>query len=753
MSYAWLSFVLILFLAIICVAGTLNTQTRRIEVLVTDGKQPVVGVRIRPTPGGVVSQGTDRNGRTWISIPQSTRPGSNLTLDLLNPPGKDWVFYGQNLVINVPPIEPELPNSLMALRLFERGSTGILRNPEILVGSAMQILRKMTPSQLAARLSPGQRAAVLEAEAMRIGVLPADLQKALTLGLPQLKDPYQKAIVEMFNERFADALPLLEQAYDKRHSELVDVTSKRGVTLFHLGRYVESAHFLDEALRLRPGNSGVMADLGVVLLLVGDLARAQSLFEDALSRISNDAAGDGQLRLYTLLHIGWVKRLRADFKGAEATYTEAYKFAATHFENNGVEMAACYTGIGTLRLAQSKPTEANVEFEKSLRIHRDRKNGEFEVADLQINIALALLGKYELDEMRKRLDEAEELMSRMVKEKRIEEFHPRFAELNSLYGAIFENKGDNSQASARFEKAVAILEHNKLTKSPQYAYAIGNLGTSDYRAGRNEMAIARITKSVEINISALGPKHPHLAKAYISLGAIYQNKGDFKNSEDVLERAVAILLDKPEFEIDLANAYANRGGLFQTKNMPVEAEKDFTKAVAIRRNYKDRLPIQYSADLVNLGSAYMRRGSFADAEQLFKEALAIREMLPGHDSDFIAEVLQLYGMLFAIQKKLDVARLHWERALKLTDRPPDRAILARNLNNLGGLNQEQGLLSEAETLLSRSYSMWIRLGRGNSAQDISRTCQRYSKVLADQGKAVPQDVQNCVTRFAPKQTP
>ena len=101
------------------------------------------------------------------------------------------------------------------------------------------------------------------------------------------------------------------------------------------------------------------------------------------------------------------------------------------------------------------------------------------------------------------------------------------------------------------------------------------------------------------------------AVALFNRGQDAHEKGDIPTAIENYEKAIKIIPDFPEAELQRGNAYQSIG-------KPDEAESAFRRAVFLRG--------EWSLALANLGSALVRKGAFAEAESYLTKAIETDEL-------------------------------------------------------------------------------------------------------------------------------
>jgi tetratricopeptide (TPR) repeat protein len=95
---------------------------------------------------------------------------------------------------------------------------------------------------------------------------------------------------------------------------------------------------------------------------------------------------------------------------------------------------------------------------------------------------------------------------------------------------------------------------------------------------------------------------------------------------------------------------------------------------------------------------YRDQGRYAEAEPLYRRALALREQALGPTHPDVATSLNSLGLLYHDQGRYAEAEPLYQRAIALREQAlgPTHPTVAQSLNGLAVLYQEQGRYAEAE---------------------------------------------------------
>jgi tetratricopeptide (TPR) repeat protein/CHAT domain-containing protein len=210
-----------------------------------------------------------------------------------------------------------------------------------------------------------------------------------------------------------------------------------------------------------------------------------------------------------------------------------------------------------------------------------------------------------------------------------------------------------------------------------------------------------------------------------------------KASEEALRLARRLynVKDYPHGHTNLATAMNNLAVLMRAQGKLAEAESLYKEALAIHQQlFKGHHP-DVAASLNNLAGLYQARGRLAEAEPLYKEALAMRQQLYKEDHPAIATSLNNLASLYEAQGQIAKAQLLYKDALAMRKRlfPGDHPHVATSLNNLAGLYVSAGKFSEAAALYKEALAMRQRLYPGDHP-DLATSLNNLAYVSNAQGK-------------------
>ena len=137
-----------------------------------------------------------------------------------------------------------------------------------------------------------------------------------------------------------------------------------------------------------------------------------------------------------------------------------------------------------------------------------------------------------------------------------------------------------------------------------------------------------------------------------------------------------------------------------------EAEPLFKRALALREKARPPGHPDIGQSLNNLATLYERQDRHADSEPLFKRALAIYQKIPGAERA-VATLLNNLGQVYKTEGRYADAEPVIKQSLAIREKVlgRDHIDVARSLNNLGDLYQRQDRLAEAQPIYERALAI------------------------------------------------
>ncbi|CAF3087174.1 unnamed protein product [Rotaria socialis] len=186
---------------------------------------------------------------------------------------------------------------------------------------------------------------------------------------------------------------------------------------------------------------------------------------------------------------------------------------------------------------------------------------------------------------------------------------------------------------------------------------------------------------------------PLITHCYHQLGNVLDDKGEFEESLDYFEKALAKKLETlNEDDPRLANTYTCCGVGYLRKNDLKRAIFSYQKALDIYKNAYGHDHEDVAMCLFNIGDVNIFENKFEDALEMFQQALNIwMKCLPENHPD-LARSHMAIGNAYVQLLHCDQALMHYDTALKimLNSLPSDHHELAALHDKLGNLYYSTG---------------------------------------------------------------
>jgi CHAT domain-containing protein/Tfp pilus assembly protein PilF len=319
-------------------------------------------------------------------------------------------------------------------------------------------------------------------------------------------------------------------------------------------------------------------------------------------------------------------------------------------------------------------------------------------------------------------------------------------------------QGKYADAIPLAQRALAIREKTLGPDHPNVATAMMSLASLYDDQGRYADAEPLYKRALAIYEKARGPNDPYVSAALNNLALLYYNQGRYSDAEPLNKRSLAIrekLLGPNHPEIALA--LHNLAMVYQIQGRYADAEPLFKRSLAIVEKALGPNHPNVATALINLASNYREQGRYADAEPRFKRSLAIREKALGPDHPYVAVSLSELALLYYKQGRYSDAEPLNKRSLAIREKAlgPDHPAVGTSLNNLAALYFKQGRYVDSEPLFKRSLAIWEKaLGphHPNIANSLNHLTEHYwsqgryadalplAQELVASGRAVPASV-------------
>ena len=185
----------------------------------------------------------------------------------------------------------------------------------------------------------------------------------------------------------------------------------------------------------------------------------------------------------------------------------------------------------------------------------------------------------------------------------------------------------------------------------------------------------------------------------------------------------------------LAQGLDELAAVYFVQGRYAEAEPLFKRALAIVEKVKGPEHPDVALALANLATVYEAQGRYADAEPPYVRALAIWEKAKGPEHPDTVPGLQWLGMLYYTQGRYAEAEPLLKRTLAIWEKAkgPEHPDIAALLQKVAGIKTDQGRYAEAEPLLKRALAIWEK-AKGPEHPDVAPEINNLAALYYQQGR-------------------
>lgn len=535
-SLSFVSFVLALTISCRAEPGILVVHIKDIY------GRPVAGVELA-AEGSSESATSDRFGRARIKIDPHTRANEWISLQLVaSPLGKDFVLISPwDSSIQVPPFDGETVN-FVSLVVVTRGDRMMLENGIAVAAIVAKINRKNAPHSKEGDADQ-QRREALENIARAFALAPADVDKAIRAWGEHIKDPYNKGMAALYENRYSLASREFSISVEIREKELApvqaaaaDATFFLGQSKYEEGKYRESVAAYRKTLKLRPDDSLVLNSLGLSSRQAGYYAEAEQFCKRALEVDEKDFGPNDPKVARDLNSFAELLKEKAAYAEAKQMFQRALEIDENASGPESSDVARDMNNLAQLLRITGDYTRAEPLFRRALAIHMKVLGPAHSTVGLDINDLAELLGAMgNFTEAESLFKEAMEIHENILGLE-----HPVYAIDIGNFAILLLNAGDYPAAEPLFRRALAIDEKVFGPDHPTVAIALNNLGALLKRKGEYAAAEPLYRQALKIDEKALGPDHPSVSRDLNNLARLFSAKRDYSTAEPLFRRALDI---------------------------------------------------------------------------------------------------------------------------------------------------------------------------------------------------------------------
>jgi tetratricopeptide (TPR) repeat protein len=249
-------------------------------------------------------------------------------------------------------------------------------------------------------------------------------------------------------------------------------------------------------------------------------------------------------------------------------------------------------------------------------------------------------------------------------------------------------------------------------------------GVLHLRRGRLNEAIAKFEEASRIFEAREDPKA--LVDAMMALASTQMKAGNLDAALANYNKAAA-LCTKFNYEIGLAQLYADLGLLLQGLGRHSEAEQMLLKSFAVADKHGELIIASVVAG--NLGLLYRETQDLDRAEEMVRQALQLEERLK-HNDGMARANLNLGSILFE-KARFEDAAAHFKESLRLYESLGLTEHASNAVYNLGNAHRALKQAREAETCYRKAVDLFMS---ANNAGGVAKAAGNLGAVYLDGGR-------------------
>jgi tetratricopeptide (TPR) repeat protein len=362
----------------------------------------------------------------------------------------------------------------------------------------------------------------------------------------------------------------------------------------------------------------------------GKLSESKATNKKTLELFTTAASKQSFLYAYTSFNLAQILDQEGQYKNAEALYKATLLGIESIFGFEHSHCAAVLEAQGELYRKEGKYAEATRAFQRVRKIRLSafsKTHADYGKALLNLSLVARDEGRYA--RAQELCNQATKIVTTALGEDNIDS-----AKCMITAASIFRYQGQYPQAEEQARKAMAIDEKLLTTNNPTYAHDMAELAQIYADEGKNDEAKTLLEKSLKIDEATLGADHPDIASTLRSLAAICLQEKDSTRAQQLYEKALATTEKSygPN-NSEVLLTVRNLADATTSQNKFQETETWLKKALSIDENLYSKKSPQYARDLDALAKTYIKLNDKSKAEPLLAEYTALKQTLPGADSD------------------------------------------------------------------------------------------------------------------------
>lgn len=393
----------------------------------------------------------------------------------------------------------------------------------------------------------------------------------------------------------------------------------------------------------------LMDTVGQVYQSLGLYEKAESLFKKALEKRRDFFGNESFEVAQTLLHLGDVQRIKANFAEAEKNTQESLEIRRNLFGKNSdeyIDILGLLVQINFDKKDLAKAEEFAVErISLSKNIHGNESKQT--IAGL-INLADVQMNRSETEKAEKSAREAVELSKKVFDKPSEEAFDSNIM----LARLLFFKKREFVESKELLDEAEKIGEEVYGKIHPRIVWILTNKAFHNVEQEKYKEAINISNKILEIQRQLYGDEHALIASILNEKGGYYFQAEEYENAENMWNQALKMRQKLLGAEHPRVTGILSNLALVKYEQGDYSASADaFRKSLAIQKKVMKETDPQIGFSLVGLGKSLVADGKAQQAESMIREGVGILEKSFFKNTWYFADAQNVLGVCLLAQNK------------------------------------------------------------------------------------------------------
>ncbi len=277
------------------------------------------------------------------------------------------------------------------------------------------------------------------------------------------------------------------------------------------------------------------------------------------------------------------------------------------------------------------------------------------------------------------------------------------ADLFQTLGNMYQKLGKYDQADALLRSSLDRRRSLAGPDSQDVGDSLVAMGALRLDQGQLADAERLVRQGLAIDRKRLPPRDPSILKAQSALGRILEERGVYNDAVKLLDQTIQLQSANNQITTDLSESTNELATAHYYLGHFAQADSLYKRALAIDRQLYGAVHPRVADDFYDMGLVQHDLGKDRQAEQDYREALGIKQSWYGKEHPDTALIMAAVGQALVYQGRYDEAAPVLQEALGIQERIFGKVHpqVAMGLNVLGLLELRRGHLDEAEKDFTR----------------------------------------------------